>query len=105
MHKHHPHGGKWRRMRCNSMPGVQSFSGRENTSGGRPGNAALNELNVFTINNDCRGCGKCARICPAGAISGEKGGIHAIDQGKCIQCGSCLDACRSGAVVIAHKTL
>ena len=41
----------------------------------------------------CRGCGICARRCPASAIDGGKKVIHIIDQERCIKCGSCMDAC------------
>jgi NADH-quinone oxidoreductase subunit F len=49
----------------------------------------------------CQACGRCIRVCPADAISGEKRMVHVIDQDKCTKCGSCLAACppRFDAVV------
>jgi NADH-quinone oxidoreductase subunit F len=48
----------------------------------------------------CKGCTKCARECPVGAIAGEKKQPHQIDQTKCIRCGACLEGCNFGAVYV-----
>lgn len=47
----------------------------------------------------CRGCGLCTKVCPTGAISGERKQPHSIDLDKCIKCNSCLDRCPFGAIV------
>ncbi len=46
----------------------------------------------------CRGCTKCARNCPAEAISGEVKKPHSIDQDKCIKCMACINNCPFGAI-------
>ena len=46
----------------------------------------------------CKGCSKCARACPAGAIAGRVKEPYAVDQGKCVKCGACLDACAFNAI-------
>ncbi len=41
----------------------------------------------------CKGCSKCSRICPVGAISGQIKSPFKIDQTKCIKCKACLESC------------
>ena len=53
----------------------------------------------YFITADCRGCTKCARICPAGAIEGKVKEVHVINQDKCIKCGACMDACTFHAII------
>lgn len=56
-------------------------------------------MKTFTIDAEkCKGCTKCARTCPVGAISGEIKQAHKIDNNKCIKCGSCLNACPFKAI-------
>ena len=46
----------------------------------------------------CRGCSKCSRICPVGAISGKIKEPFIIDQNKCIKCGACIESCAFKAI-------
>ncbi len=48
----------------------------------------------------CKGCSKCARNCPVGAITGEIKQPFQIDSSVCIKCGACESACPFGAVYI-----
>ena len=55
----------------------------------------------FHINSDffiC--CGKCAKNCPAGAITGAIKHPHQIDNNLCIKCGACKDNCNFNAVYV-----
>jgi ferredoxin len=52
----------------------------------------------------CNGCGKCARICPAGAVSLEGGQINGgcpkavTDSSICLGCGICARNCAQAAI-------
>lgn len=46
----------------------------------------------------CKGCTKCARNCPVGAIEGNIKEAHKINQEKCIKCGACISNCPFKAI-------
>ena len=56
-------------------------------------------LMSYKIDEDkCKGCSKCARLCPAGAITGEIKKPYTIDNSKCIKCGACMEGCSFKAI-------
>lgn len=56
-------------------------------------------LMSYKIDKDkCKGCSKCARLCPAGAITGEIKKPYTIDNSKCIKCGACMEGCSFKAI-------
>lgn len=53
----------------------------------------------YEINPElCKGCTKCARNCPVGAIHGTVKQVHTIDKDTCIKCGLCVKNCKFGAI-------
>ena len=58
-------------------------------------------LRQFIIDPEkCKGCTRCAKKCPVGAVSGNVKEPHTIDTEKCIRCAQCKDVCSFGAVEI-----
>jgi len=47
----------------------------------------------------CKGCGLCAKKCPADCITGEKKKPYTLEQSKCLKCGECFTACKYDAVI------
>ncbi len=55
-------------------------------------------LTYKVIEENCRGCTLCKKVCPVNAIDGEVRAVHIIDGDKCIRCNACLEACRFDAI-------
>ncbi|MBQ0064192.1 MAG: 4Fe-4S binding protein, partial [Firmicutes bacterium] len=61
------------------------------------------KLRRFVIEpSKCKGCSKCARNCPANAISGAVRSPFTIDTVKCIKCGACIDNCAFHAIHVVE---
>jgi NADH:ubiquinone oxidoreductase subunit F (NADH-binding)/Pyruvate/2-oxoacid:ferredoxin oxidoreductase delta subunit len=58
-------------------------------------------LITYAIDPDrCTGCGACLKVCPVGAITGEKKQPHRLDCVSCIKCGACREVCAFEAVTV-----
>lgn len=53
---------------------------------------------IFIEEELCRGCSKCSRLCPVGAISGKIKSPYQIDKNRCIKCSACIESCTFKAI-------
>ena len=58
---------------------------------------------AFYADSKCIGCGKCASICPSGAIE-MVGGRPVWTKSKCLKCCGCLGRCPVSAIQYGKKT-
>lgn len=59
---------------------------------------------VARVNNDdCKGCGLCAKNCPTDAIS-LSGDFAIVSNNRCIACGLCVSNCPTGAVTFMKRS-
>ena len=57
-------------------------------------------MKMITINiNNCKRCGRCAKVCPANVYTFDKGEVPKVVKAyHCIQCGHCVDVCEADAL-------
>ncbi len=60
--------------------------------------ALLSNISPVTHESECAKCGKCASVCPTGAIT--VGDMVVTEQAACIRCCACVKNCSSGARVM-----
>jgi pyruvate formate lyase activating enzyme len=53
----------------------------------------------------CTKCGKCAEICPDGALVNDVGKFPRIDRNRCSGCGECSVVCEYNAIVLYGKPM
>ncbi len=62
---------------------------------------ACSNLRKYIIDPEkCKGCSKCAKNCPVGAISGKVKSPFTIDASKCIKCDACRSSCAFDAIYV-----
>jgi heterodisulfide reductase subunit A len=50
----------------------------------------------------CKRCGRCAAVCPFGAVLWEKKAVAQVVGAACAGCGTCAAECRYGAIEMRH---
>jgi pyruvate formate lyase activating enzyme len=60
---------------------------------------------VGYIKTLCTRCGKCAGVCPDGALIYEEGKLPRIDRERCTGCGACSQICDYKALVLYGKQM
>ncbi len=63
-----------------------------------PAGVCKDLLTYSILEEFCKGCTACVRVCPAGAIIGDKKKPHKIVQDLCIKCGACFETCKFKAI-------
>ncbi len=53
----------------------------------------------------CSQCGKCAKVCEAGAITQKPNGVYMINKKLCTGCGQCVEACPFHVMVMQEGAL
>ena len=56
------------------------------------------------VKSECIGCGLCAKLCPAKAIT-MKNKLPSIDRKKCIRCFCCQEFCPKGAMKVKRTAI
>ena len=64
-----------------------------------PAGVCKDLLSFEIVEDKCKGCTLCSRVCPVGAISGSVKNPHIIDKSKCIKCGACIEKCKFKAII------
>lgn len=59
-------------------------------------------MSALVIEKLCRGCQRCVRACPIGAIKMEMS-LAVVDPSKCVDCEECMEVCMHGAITSVQE--
>jgi heterodisulfide reductase subunit A len=68
------------------------------------GEIKIEAITSVIDSEECSKCGLCARVCPYGAITWQKGEVAAVVEAACAGCGACGATCTFGAITMRHFT-
>lgn len=60
---------------------------------------------LLFFRDTCQSCGRCAQLCPQGAIAFTPGEKPVTDRARCVSCGRCAVACPAAAREISGQTV
>jgi ferredoxin len=64
-------------------------------------NRYLKNVSTLKLNTDkCKGCGKCAEVCPQNVFVMMEGKTSIIDKDRCMECGACAKNCPFEAIEV-----
>ncbi|QQS34760.1 MAG: NADH-quinone oxidoreductase subunit NuoF [Ignavibacteriales bacterium] len=64
-----------------------------------PAHSCASLVTYQIIDELCKGCMVCLKVCSTGAMTGKKKEVHKINYDLCNKCGKCYDVCRLNAIV------
>jgi Pyruvate/2-oxoacid:ferredoxin oxidoreductase delta subunit len=89
---------------CNYLAGMNKFGFQ---------NSVITSNFIASLDAElCKGCGKCAKLCPANALSlvpaqgpeGEKKNLCSLNAELCVGCGVCVSKCQPHALTMKSRT-
>ena len=63
---------------------------------------AVEAITAIVDEDLCKMCGRCAEVCPFGAIQWEKKQVARVTSAACAGCGTCAGECKFGAIEMRH---